>query len=195
MKMNNTLSVETAGEWRAWLEQHHQLEPEVWLIFWKAHTGQPCISYADALDEALCYGWIDSLIQKIDEDRYARKFTPRTNTANWSEVNQRKVARLIRAGRMTPAGMEKLGSLTLADLEALEARPKAPRPAEVEVPEAIQAGLQASPLAWQNFCGLTPSQRRLYIGWISSAKRPETCNRRIQEAIARLEQNLPLGTK
>jgi uncharacterized protein YdeI (YjbR/CyaY-like superfamily) len=195
MKMNSTLSVQTAGEWRAWLEQHHQLEQEVWLVFWKAHTGQPCISYEDALDEALCYGWIDSLIQKIDEQRYARKFTPRTNTANWSEVNQRKVARLIRAGRMTQAGLDKLGSLTLSDLEALAARPREPRAAEVSVPDEVQASLQASGLAWQNFCQMMPSQRRIYIGWITSAKRRETFDRRIQEAIARLEQNQPLGMK
>jgi len=195
MQMLNTLFVETATEWQAWLEEHHLAEKEVWLIFFKTHTGRPCIRYEDALDEALCYGWIDSLIQKIDDDRYARKFTPRTNTANWSEVNMRKVARLIRAGRMQPAGLEKLGDLNLADLEALEARPKAPRPTEVAVPEAIQNGLQASPLAWQNFCQLAPSQRRIYIGWITSAKRQETFDRRIQEAITRLEQNLPLGTK
>lgn len=195
MKMNLTTTAASAAEWRAWLDQHAQTENEVWLIFSKAHTGRPCVSYEDALDEALCVGWIDSIIQKIDEDTYGRKFTPRTNTANWSDVNLRKMARLVREGRMTPAGMEKLGSLTQADLEAAEAQPKAARTSEVLVPEDIQAGLQASPLAWQNFCGMTPSQRRLYIGWISSAKRRETFDKRIQEAIARLELNRPLGLK
>src|SRR5512146_1433890 len=108
MKMNQTLVAQNRQEWRAWLEQHYQSESEVWLIFSKSHTGQACVSYDDSVEEALCFGWIDSIIQKIDEDTYARKYTPRTNTAKWSDLNKRRVAKLIREGRMTEAGLAKI---------------------------------------------------------------------------------------
>lgn len=189
MDMTRTLYVKTAPEWRAWLEQNHQSVSEVWLIFFKAHTGQPCISYEDSLDEALCFGWIDSIIQKIDEDRYGRKFTPRKNTGNWSEVNKKKVAKLIQERRMTEAGLAKLGDTTAWDGAAVQ------KPKEIVIPEQVEQALKASPKAWENFCNMAPSYRRVYIGWITSAKRQETLERRLREAVIRLEQNLPLGMK
>lgn len=195
MKMSNTFYASTVSEWREWLQNHHAADKEVWLIFYKVHTGRPCISYDEALDEALCWGWIDSIIQKIDEDSYGRKFTPRTNTAKWSEVNQRKVARLLREGRMTEAGLSKLGDLTREGLAALESAPKTERPKMLPIPAEVEAGLKANPAAWENFQKMAPSKQRNYIGWITSAKKQETLERRIQEAIQRLEQNLPLGMK
>src|SRR5512146_285958 len=105
MKMNQTLVAQNRQEWRAWLEQHYQSESEVWLIFSKSHTGQACVSYDDSVEEALCFGWIDSIIQKIDEDRYARKFTPRRLGSEWSPSNKRRIAKLIQEGRMTKFGL------------------------------------------------------------------------------------------
>lgn len=190
MKMSSTLSVETRQEWRAWLEQHYASEREVWLIFTKAHTGLSCIPYEDAVEEALCFGWIDSLIQKIDEETYGRLFTPRTNTAKWSLVNQRRVAKVIREGRMTEAGLAKLP-------EGANFREDAPRPApkELVVPPYIEQELKKHTTAWENFCKMGRSYRRTYIGWISDAKKQETVDRRLKEAVERLEQNLPLAGK
>ncbi len=130
MKISASLYVSTREEWRAWLEQHHQGESEVWLIYYKAHTGQPSIPYEDSVEEALCFGWIDSIIQKLDEDRYARKFTPRTNTARWSEPNRRRVAKLIREGRMTAAGLAKIQE----DAATFSEEKPAPKSKEIAIP-------------------------------------------------------------
>jgi len=91
--------------WRRWLEKQHAKSPGVWLVFYKVHTGVPAISYADALDEALCFGWIDSLVNRLDEDRYMRKFTPRKPRSIWSDINRRKWKQLKAAGRLAPAGL------------------------------------------------------------------------------------------
>jgi uncharacterized protein YdeI (YjbR/CyaY-like superfamily) len=190
MKMSNTIYLVTAAEWHHWLEQHHASEREIWLIFYKAGTGQPSINYEDAVEEALCFGWIDSLIQKIDEERYARKFTPRTDSAKWSVSNKRRVAKLIREGRMTEIGLAKIGDLSDFREDLEDDRPKV-----LETPAEVERGLKASPLAWENFSKMAFSYRRLYIAWITAAKRPETVQKRIAESIERLEQNLPLGLK
>ncbi len=188
MKISNTLYVATRQEWRAWLEQNYQAESEIWLVFYKAHTGRPSIPYEDSVEDALCFGWIDSIIQKIDEERYARKYTPRTNTARWSASNKRRVAKLLREGRMTAAGLAKIEDLSTFSEDAPESRPK-----ELVIPAHIEEVLRQHPQAWENFCNMSPSNQRIYIGWITDAKRAETIDRRLQKAIERLEQNLPLG--
>lgn len=188
--MQATLYVQTRQEWRDWLSQHYQTDSEVWLIFYKAHTGQPCIPYEDSVEEALCFGWIDSLIQKIDEQCYGRKFTPRTNTAKWSDLNKRRVAKLIREGRMTEAGLAKIGDSSTLSEEAPVQKLK-----ELVIPPYVEQVLKEHPQAWENFCKMALSYRRIYIGWITDAKKQETIDRRLKEAIQRLEQNLPLGMK
>ena len=190
MKIDDAIYFVTAQEWHDWLEQHHAHEKEAWLIFIKAGAGKPSIGYEEAVEEALCFGWIDSIIKKMDEERYARKFTPRINTAKWSVSNKRRVAKLLREGRMTEAGLAKIDDLSDFRENLIETRPK-----PLEVPVEIEHGLSSSPLAWENFCKMAPTYQRIYIGWITSAKRPETVQRRIKESIERLEQNLPLGPK
>jgi uncharacterized protein YdeI (YjbR/CyaY-like superfamily) len=184
------LYVQNRAEWRAWLVQNHQAVKELWLIFYKASSGIPSISYDDALDEALCFGWIDSIIQRIDEEKYARKFTPRTNTNKWSEVNKRKVARLIRENRMTEAGLRKI-----PDLAGMDENSPAPKRKELTIPAEVEQAIRANPKAWENFNRMPPSQRRNYLGWALSAKKAETVARRLQEVIDLLEQNRPLGMK
>src|SRR5947208_16737603 len=103
-----TLYVTNREGWRAWLETHHATAPEVWLIIYKKQTGQASIGYEEAVEEALCFGWIDSQARTLDAERYAQKFSPRKNGSNWSESNRRRVRRLIAAGRMTPAGLAKV---------------------------------------------------------------------------------------
>jgi uncharacterized protein YdeI (YjbR/CyaY-like superfamily) len=99
------LYVTTRDEWRAWLAEHHDTEKEVWLVSYKKHTGRPQIPYDDAVEEALCFGWIDSLVKTIDDERFAQKFTPRKEKSNWSESNKGRVRKLVREGRMTEAGL------------------------------------------------------------------------------------------
>jgi len=143
------------------------------------------VPYEDSVEEALCFGWVDSLIQKIDEERYARKFTPRRIDSVWSETNKRRVAKVIAEGRMTPAGLAKV-TYPLDEVPAVEKQ-------EMLVPDWLAAGLQASPQAWENFCKLPPSHQRRYVGWITSAKKEETQQKRVGEAIELLEQNKRIG--
>jgi uncharacterized protein YdeI (YjbR/CyaY-like superfamily) len=189
MKMTQTLTASDRASWREWLDEHGASESEIWLVYYKAGMAKPTISYEDSLEEALCFGWVDSLIQKIDEEKYARKFTPRKPGSKWSELNKHLVAKLIKEGRMTEAGMAKV-EFSLE--EASPARPKRP---ELPLPDWLKEGLMASPRAWENFSKLPPSHQRNYILWVSQAKREETRKKRIQEAIALLEKNERLGLK
>jgi uncharacterized protein YdeI (YjbR/CyaY-like superfamily) len=190
MKISNTFYAKNTEAWHAWLEQNYQTEKEIWLIFYKAQTCQPCIDYESSVEEALCFGWVDSIIQKIDDEKYVRKYTPRINTTNWSDKNKRRVAKLIRQGRMTGAGLAKID-----DLAAMMEHQPAPKPKEIIIPPQVEQILREHAQAWENFCNMAPSYRKIYIGWITSAKREETVNKRLAEAIVRLEQNLPLGMK
>ena len=180
-----TLDVRTRQQWRKWLGKHHASSPGVWLVFHKEHTAVKSIPYEDSVREALCFGWIDSLIRRLDEDRYARKFTPRKPTSKWSESNRKRWAELEKTGLLTPAG------LAAAPTEnAYAARPEIP-----DLPAYIAKGLQANPKAWRVFEGLAPSHRRHYVAWIHTAKRPETRQKRLRESIALLEAGQKLGLK
>jgi uncharacterized protein YdeI (YjbR/CyaY-like superfamily) len=182
------LDIRHREDWRAWLEEHHATETEVWLVYHKKHTGKPRVSYDEAVEEALCFGWIDSIVRKLDEDRFAQKFTPRKDRERWSELNLQRVERLIAAGRMTPAGLAKLASVPHA----------APKRFEIgtEIPSFIAEALAANPTAGASFQRLAPSHRRNYIRWIIEAKKEEeTRQRRLQEALQKLERNETLGLK
>jgi uncharacterized protein YdeI (YjbR/CyaY-like superfamily) len=178
------LEVRSTAGWRAWLERHHASSPGLWLVFRKAHTGRKSIAYEDAVREALCFGWIDSLIRRLDDDRYARKFTPRTPRSKWSEINRRRWAELDAAGRLRAAGRA----------AAPTANRYAPLPVVTEPPAYLSKALRASPRAWEFFRRLAPTYRRDFVLWIVSAKRAETRDRRIRESIRFLEsgQRLPL---
>jgi uncharacterized protein YdeI (YjbR/CyaY-like superfamily) len=182
-----TFDARTLDRWRAWLEKHHASETEIWLVFHKQHTGKPSVDYIDALDEALCYGWIDSLIKRIDEDKYARKFTPRKPVSKWSEVNRKRYAALAKAGRLAPAGKAR----SPEGGSKHDAKPTVPE----KIPPAIAKALKASPAAWKFYQTLTPREQRMYFGWIHLAKQPETRQRRLAEAIRLLVKNQKLGLK
>jgi uncharacterized protein YdeI (YjbR/CyaY-like superfamily) len=190
MALSKTLYVTNRDEWRAWLASHHASEAEVWLIYYKKQSGRPRIPYDDAVEEALCFGWIDSLVKRIDDERFAQKFTPRRDCTRWSALNKGRVRKLIREGRMTEAGLAKI------DLATLDEEPPAkPSRTDPGLPPFVNQALRASPTAWKNFQNLAPSQRRLYVGWILHAKKEETRQRRLREAVSLLEQNKKLGLK
>jgi len=184
-----TLRAQSVDQWRDWLDKHHDSESEVWLIFHKLHTGVASIAYEDALDEALCFGWVDSLIKRLDDRRYARKFTPRKADSRWSTANRKRYAALKAGGRLKPAGINR----------APTDRRYGPVPPRYEMPVAlpryIQAALRKRPAAWRYFEGLAPSHRRRYVGWIESAEREDTRARRLKEAIRLLTAGRPLGLK
>ncbi len=180
MELTLTFHAPDRETWRAWLEQHHAETKEVWLIYFKPHAKQASVSYEESVEESLCFGWVDSLIQKIDEDRYARKFTPRRMDSAWSEMNKRRVAKVIAEGRMTAAGLAKI-------TYPLDEPPTAKK--EFTVPDWIAAGLKTSPRAWKNFLGLPLSHKKRYVAWLSSAKKEETRQKNLQKAIKMLEEN------
>lgn len=184
-----TFVAQTVAQWRKWLDEHHDSESEVWLIFYKLHTGVRSIAYLDALDEALCFGWVDSLVKRLDESRYARKFTPRKADSRWSTINRKRYAALKAAGRLKSGGINRAPT----DRTYGARPPRFQMPAKI--PRHIQAALRKHPPAWRYFESLAPSNRRRYIGWIESAKRAETKARRLQEAIRLLTEGKPLGLK
>jgi uncharacterized protein YdeI (YjbR/CyaY-like superfamily) len=184
-----TLLVQTLEQWRDWLDNHHASEPEVWLIFHKRHTGIASVAYKDALDEALCVGWVDSLVKRLDDQRYALKFTPRRADSRWSTANRKRYSELKASGRLKPAGIERPPTN----------RGYGPRPARLalpsKLPRYIQAELKKHPVALRHFEALPASQRRRYFAWIESAKREETKRRRLKEAIRLLSAGKVLGLK
>lgn len=184
-----TLLVKTLERWRDWLDEHHASESEVWLVFYRQQAGVASIDYQDSLDEALCFGWVDSLVKRLDDRRYARKFTPRRLDSRWSAKNRQRYEALKASGRLKPAGIERPPT----------DRGYGPRPARLplpsKVPAYIQDALSKHPAALRHFEALPSSQRRRYLAWIESAKQEKTRLRRLQEALRLLVDGKVLGLK
>ena len=179
------LQVRARREWRAWLEKHHTSSPGIWLVFHKAHTGVKSIPYEDMVREALCFGWIDSLIKRLDDDRYLLKITPRKPTSKWSDINRKRWAELEAAGLLAPAGLA----------AAPTNNRYAPRPVIPELPAYIAKALKANPKAWAFFRELSRTNRRDFVVWIHMAKRAETREARLRESIRLLAAGKKLGLK
>jgi len=192
MRITKTLHARDRDEWRAWLEKNHAVETEVWLVFCRKHTGQPGIPYDDAVEEALCFGWIDSIIQRMDDEKYVRKFTPRKDDSKWSVLNKRRAARMIEEGRMTETGLAKLN---YSGNEDDYGRTPQRKTQELVIPQYFKQALMGSRKAWENFNDLAPSYRRRYLLWISDAKTDETRERRLAEATQLLAANKKLGMR
>jgi len=162
--------------WRRWLAKQHGRSPGIWLVFDKKSSRPDRLAYGHAVEEALCFGWIDSLVKRLDDDRYVQLFTPRKPKSTWSRSNKLRVERLLAEGLMAAAG---LASIELAkangsweSLDAVEA---------FVMPDDLARALAAVPGAAEKFAAFAPSQRKAYLHWISQAVRPETRAKRIQE--------------
>ena len=180
-----SLQVRSRRQWREWLAKHHKSSPGVWLVFHKVHTGVKTIPYEDTVREALCFGWIDSLVKRIDDDRYALKVTPRQPTSKWSDINRNRWLELKTAGLLTSAGLA----------AAPTNNTYAPRSVVPDLPVYIANALKANPKAWEFFRKLAPTYRRDFVVWIHIAKRPESRQRRIRESIALMAAGKKLGLK
>ncbi len=186
------LYVKNREEWRSWLSQNHATENERWLIFYKKATGQPCIAYDAAVEEALCFGWIDSLIKKIDDAKYARKFTPRKDESYWSKLNRKRANKMIKENRMTKAGLSKIQIAK----KSKRWNQNNPKPIiDFEISPEFANALNKNPMAKENFENMALTYRKHYIGWINIAKRNETKKRRIAESITLLQKGEKLGLK
>lgn len=176
---------ETRQQWRNWLAANHDICSGIWLVYYKKDSGRPTVTYDEAVEEALCFGWIDSLPNKLDSERYKQLFTPRKAKSVWSKLNKERVARLLKSERMTEAGLAKIeaakqnGFWTIYDpVEALE------------IPSDLQQALAANPIAEGYFMAFAPTYKKGILWWIISAKRPETRQKRIAKTVAMAEQNL-----
>jgi uncharacterized protein YdeI (YjbR/CyaY-like superfamily) len=182
VEIGKTLHVVERAKWRAWLEKNHARADEIWLLFHKKESGKPRLPYADAVEEALCFGWIDGIIKPIDAHLYAQRFTPRRPGGTWSDLNMKRVKELIARGLMTPAGM--------AEVERIHPARRANRDRakdrRIVLPSWMKEALQADGKAWKTFQGLAPSYRTLYIRWVTEAKREETRKTRLERAVVLL---------
>jgi uncharacterized protein YdeI (YjbR/CyaY-like superfamily) len=186
-----TLYVKNRNAWRVWLKKNHNKEKDIWLIYYKRHTKKPSVPYDDSVEEALCFGWIDSIIKRVDDERYARKFTPRTNITKWSWSNKKRLTSMIKQGRMTKTGLEKVDSTVLNKKDSEISKPRK----KIIIPRYLKHALIGNNIAWNNFNNLTPSHKRQYLSWITAAKKDETRQRRIKEAISLLKENKKLGLR
>lgn len=172
----DTICPRSKKEWRAWLQKNHVLKQSVWLIYHRKNSGVPTITWSEAVDEALCFGWIDSKKQTIDDEKYRQFFSKRKADSTWSKINKDKVAQLIDDGLMTQAGLDSIaiakknGSWTFLDtIEALE------------VPTDLNKELKKHGGAKKYFNSLSNSKKKILLYWVLSAKRPETRQKRITE--------------
>jgi uncharacterized protein YdeI (YjbR/CyaY-like superfamily) len=175
----------TRDEWRRWLQNNHRTSPGVWLVSYKKATGKPRIEYEEAVEEALCFGWVDSKAGTLDDERSMLTFTPRNPKSAWSKPNKERVARLMKGGRMAQAGLDavavakKSGAWTALDsVEALQ------------VPSDLARALAADKKAEGFFEGFPPSSKKNILWWIQSAKRKETREKRINETVRLAAQNI-----
>jgi uncharacterized protein YdeI (YjbR/CyaY-like superfamily) len=173
------------AQWRAWLEANHQTSPGVWLVHYKKESGKSRVSYDESVEEALCFGWIDSVANTIDELTYKQLFSPRKPKSNWSKVNKERIEKLLSQGLIHPAGLAKIElAKQTGTWDALN---------EVEQllePDELKQALDAIPLARQNWDAFSRSTKRGILEWILNAKRPETRANRIQQTAEQAAQNI-----
>jgi uncharacterized protein YdeI (YjbR/CyaY-like superfamily) len=182
------LDFRSAAEWRKWLRHSHAKSQGEWVYMYKK-AAKSGLRYQEALDEALCFGWIDGQIHAVDEERFRQRWTPRRPGSVWSQVNKTKVKRLIAESRMTAAGFaavkeaRKTGKWQTAYTNRREEK----------VPVDLARALRAEPGAWRNFRGLAQTYRNMYAGWVRDAKQAATRQRRIAAVVSRALRNLKPG--
>ncbi|MBX7254517.1 MAG: YdeI/OmpD-associated family protein [Candidatus Promineofilum sp.] len=186
----NSLQPATLADWRAWLADNHARPEGVWLITYRPATGKTPFSYEQAVEEALCFGWIDGQANKLDDERTMLWFAPRRPGSGWARTNKARIERLIADGRMTPAGLSKIeaaqadGSWTL--LDSVE---------RLEVPDDLAAEFDKYPDARAHFDAFPPSARRMALTWIATAKRPETRAKRVAETARLAQENVRVNQR
>jgi uncharacterized protein YdeI (YjbR/CyaY-like superfamily) len=166
--------------WRAWLEQNHATESEIWLLFPSAASGKPRVTYLEAVEEALCFGWIDGIAKKYDADSSAQRFTPRRTKSNWTELNKERARRLIASGRMTEAGRAKLPDLNVDSFR---------------IADDILQALQKDAEMWANFQAFPAVYQRIRVGYIEEMrKQPQEFEKRLANFLKKTRENKMFGT-
>lgn len=181
----NSIHPKSRAEWRKWPEKNHTRNEGIWLISYKKATGEARVDYDESVEEALCFGWIDSKGNKLDEERTMLWFAPRRAGTGWSKLNKDRVEKLIRAGLIAPAGQAKINAAkkdgSWNALDAVEA---------LEIPSDLAEALSKNERARGYFEAFPRSAKRAILQWIASAKKPETRTKRIEETVTKAEQNI-----
>jgi uncharacterized protein YdeI (YjbR/CyaY-like superfamily) len=184
--LGKTLYLTERKKWRSWLAKNHDKEKEIWLIYYRKSSGKPRLSYDDAVEEALCYGWIDSIQKGIDDEKFAQRFTPRKLNSSFSEANRERVRRLIGEGKMTRAGLIAIS----ASFDAATDQEQ-----EWRVAPDILKAIRADKLAWKNFQSLPEDYKRVRIGFVESRRRhgDEMFQRSLQHFVKMTAKNKRFG--
>jgi uncharacterized protein YdeI (YjbR/CyaY-like superfamily) len=172
-------------------ENHDKEENGIWLVFYKKETGRPSLEYEESVEEALCFGWIDSIIKRIDDDKYWRKFTRRKDDSRWSNTNRKRVEKIIKEGRMTEFGLAKIEAAKRSRSWNMDPRPVI----NTDIPQELSEALVQNRKAKDFFEKLAPTYQKRFIGWIVTAKRAETKARRLKESMVLLARGEKLGLK
>ena len=189
MNTEKALYFKNSREWRKWLEENTGRAQEVWLVHYKKNSGKVSISLSDAVDEALCFGWIDGKLKSIDDEKYILRYTPRKPKSVWSNINKEKAENLIASRRMTPAGLARIEAAKQNGLWDGAYTNKT----RDEIPADLKSALSKYPVAMKNFENFANTYRNMYIGWVNGAKTPETRQKRITEVIRRTSLNKKPG--
>jgi len=186
-----TFTPKNRAEWRTWLSDNHSTATDVWLVFFKKSSGKTNLSYNDAVEEALCFGWIDGIKRSIDDERYCHRFSPRKPDSNWSPSNKYRVEKLIQSGLMMPAGQKAIDE---AKNNGAWEKSSSNTPS-TDMPPEFKQRLESNKAAAHTFDGLAPSHQKQYLMWINAAKRQDTRERRMDESIELLNQGKKLGMR
>jgi uncharacterized protein YdeI (YjbR/CyaY-like superfamily) len=179
MNVTKTLYVTSRKAWRQWLSKHYKTEPEIWLVYYRQQTGKPRIPYNDAVEEALCFGWIDSTVKSLDQERFAQRFLPRKPKSKYSQANQARLRKLVARGKVRKEVLATLGEMLLG---------------KFEIPPDILKTLKANPPAWKNFRKFSEAYQRIRIAYIDGARnRPAEFKKRLKYFIKMTEQNKQFG--
>ena len=183
------LDFSSAADWRRWLKRNHAKSQGEWVYMYKKGAGCSGLRYQDALDEALCFGWIDGQIHAVDEEKFRQRWTPRRKGSVWSQANKTRAKRLTAEGRMTKAGLAAVGEAKKTGRwQAAYTNRR-----EERVPSDLTKALRAEPEAWSNFSRFAPTYRNMYIGWVADAKQAETRQRRIAAVVRCSHENRKPG--
>jgi uncharacterized protein YdeI (YjbR/CyaY-like superfamily) len=191
MEIGKTLYVKNRQEWRSWLEKCHRTEKEIWLIYYKKDSKKLRIPYNDAVEEALCFGWIDSTAKPFNSESHVQRFSPRRKQSELSEMNKERIRRLLDEGKMTPFGLE---SIKQHLEEISDGNTRIIKLKEFEMPEDILNVLKEDILVWRNFEKFPLHYKHIRIGFIDGArKRPEEFNKRLKYFLKMTAQNKKYG--
>jgi len=189
MEITNPKHFKNRDQFREWLSKNHANKSELWILFYKVHTNKKCVRYAEAVEEAICFGWIDGIVKRIDDEKHAQRFSPRKSKSIWSKVNKERAKRMVNQGKMTNAGVLKIKEAKKNGWwnKAYSFQ------GNHEMSDEMKKVLMSDREAWKNFQNFGKSYQNTYIFWVNYAKRVETKLKRIQIVLERAKKNQPPG--